>query len=302
MNNSIPEIMKKFLFGLLFFVTGIGIVFAQDSIPAETKKTLERAPFESGYFIDDQTVALPPAQTLQLVIQHRFGTVRNGFTDLAGIWGASNIRFGLDFTITKNLLVGIGTTKNKKMTDLQVKYTFLHQQKDGFPVTLTVYGDIGIDGRNKSSFGNAFKSRDRFSYYGELMIARRFSKMFSAQLGFAWVHYNIVDSADIMTKRNSHVNSMYNSNFQISGIGRAKISPQSSIIVSYAQSVMTYVNRRPWPNAALGIEVSTSTHAFQVYLAAASGILPQEVAFYNNNNPHDGVFLIGFNITRLWTF
>ena len=81
--------MKKFLFSLVFFLTGIGIVFAQDSIPAQTKKPLVKAPFESGYFIDDQTVALPPAHSLQLVIQHRFGTIQNGFTDLAGIWGGS---------------------------------------------------------------------------------------------------------------------------------------------------------------------------------------------------------------------
>jgi hypothetical protein len=52
----------------------------------------------------------------------------------------------------------------------------------------------------------------------------------------------------------------------------------------------------------LGIEVSTSTHAFQVFFAAAQGIVPQEVAFYNENNPYNGVILIGFNITRLWTF
>ncbi|MGA2822263.1 MAG: hypothetical protein ABSE72_01930, partial [Bacteroidales bacterium] len=67
--------MKKFLFGLIFFFTSVGTVFAQDSIPAITKKTLVKAPFESGYFIDDQTVALPPAHSLQLIIQHRFGTI-----------------------------------------------------------------------------------------------------------------------------------------------------------------------------------------------------------------------------------
>ena len=292
--------MKKFLFSLVFFLTGIGIVFAQDSIPAQTKKPMVKAPFESGYFIDDQTVALPPAHSLQLVIQHRFGTIQNGFTDLAGIWGGSNIRFGLDFTITKNILIGIGTTKNKRIQDIQLKYTFLHQRKGGFPFTMGLYGNMGINCLNKTAFGTVFKSRDRFSYFGELMIAKRFCKEFSAQLGIAWVHYNIVDST--VTKRDWHVNGMYNDNLQISGIGRLKISPQTSIIATYSQSVFTYVNKKPWPNAGLGIEVSTSTHAFQIFLAAAQGIVPQEVAFYNENNPYNGMILIGFNITRLWTF
>lgn len=292
--------MKKFLFSLVFFLTGIGIVFAQDSIPAQTKKPMVKAPFESGYFIDDQTVALPPAHSLQLIIQHRFGTIQNGFTDLAGIWGGSNIRFGLDFTITKNVLIGVGTTKNKRIQDIQLKYTFLHQRKGGFPFTMGLYGNMGINCLNKTAFGTAFKSRDRFSYFGELMIAKRFCKEFSAQLGIAWVHYNIVDSS--VTKRDWHVNGMHNDNLQISGIGRLKISPQTSIIATYSQSVLTYVNRKPWPNAGLGIEVSTSTHAFQVFLATAQGIVPQEVAFYNENNPYNGMILIGFNITRLWTF
>ncbi|MGA2823982.1 MAG: DUF5777 family beta-barrel protein, partial [Bacteroidales bacterium] len=203
-------------------------------------------------------------------------------------------------TINKNVLIGLGTTKNKRIQDLQLKYTFLRQRKGGFPFTMAVYGNMAINCLNKSSFGIDFKSRDRFSYYGELMIARRFFKMFSVQVGIAWVHYNIVDSA--ITKQDWHVNSMYNDNLQISGIGRLKISPQTSIIATYSQSVLTYLNRRPWPNAGLGIEISTSTHTFQVYFAAAQGIIPQEVAFYNDNNPYNGVILIGFNITRLWTF
>ena len=185
MHKPIPDYMKKVISSLFFIFIGIGIVFAQDSIPAQTKKPLEKAPFESGYFIDDQTVALPPAHSLQLIIQHRFGTIQNGWTDLAGIWGASNIRFGLDFTINKNVLIGLGTTKNKRIQDLQVKYTFLRQRKGGFPLTLAVYGNMGINCQNKLTFGSEFKSRDRFSYYGELMIARRFCKMFSAQLGIA---------------------------------------------------------------------------------------------------------------------
>jgi hypothetical protein len=194
----------------------------------------------------------------------------------------------------------VGTTKNKRIQDLQLKYTFERQRKGGFPFTMALYGNMGINCLNKSAFGTEFKSRDRFSYFGELMIAKRFCKEFSAQLGIAWIHYNIVDSA--VTKRDWHANGMYNDNLQISGIGRLKISPQTSIIASYSQCIMTYVNRKPWPTANLGIEVSTSTHAFQVFFGTAQGIVPQEVAFYNDNNPYNGVFLIGFNITRLWTF
>jgi hypothetical protein len=291
--------MKKLLIILLFFIAGIGMVFAQDTIPEQsTEKPLAKAPFESGYFIDDQTVVIPPAKTLQLIIQHRFGTIQNGWEDLAGIWGASNIRFGLDFSITKDVLVGIGTTKNKRIQDLQVKYTFLRQREKGFPFTISAYGNMGINCTDKSNFGKDFKGAYRLSYFGEIMIARRFCKEFSAQLGIAWVHYNVVDT----TMKENHVNGMFNDNLNISGIGRIKVSPQTSVVLSYSQPVFTYLNTPPWPNFGVGVEFSTSTHVFQVFMSAAQGIVPQEVVMYNNNNPYNGYILIGFNITRLWTF
>ncbi len=292
-------IIRRFFLGMFFLFTGMGLVFSQDSVVSQTAtKAIVKAPFESGYFIDDQTVAQPPAHSLQLILQHRFGTIQKGWEDLAGIWGNSNIRFGLDYTITKNLLVGIGTTKIKRLQDLQVKYTFAHQRKGGFPLTVAFYGNMAINCTNKSNFGSTFKWTDRLSYFGEFMFARRFCKEFSAQFGIGWAHYNQVDS----TMKDTHVNSLYNDNLYLSGIGRVKISPQSSIMLSYSQSVFTYLNKMPWPNVGLGIEISTSTHAFQIYIAAAQRIIPQEIAMYNDNNPYNGALLIGFNITRLWTF
>lgn len=296
-------LLQKLFFGLVLFFSGLGTILAQDSVVPEqsTKKPLAKAPFESGYFINEQTVSVPPAKTLVFVFQHRFGTIQNGIEDLVGIWGASNIRMGLDFSITKNLLIGAGTTKNKRLQDFQIKYTFLHQKKGGFPFTIGVYGNAAVNLTNKSNFGaeSEYKFAYRWSYTGELMIARRFGNYVSLQLGLSWVHYNLVDTV----MRNNHVNAWFkNDNLNISGIGRLKVSPQTSIILSYAQPVLTYLNTQPWPDVGLGVEICTSTHAFQIFLAAAQGLVPQEVIMYNSNNPYNGAILIGFNITRLWTF
>ena len=55
--------MRRLLLGFIFMISGLGVVIAQDSIKEQpTKKPLEKAAFESGYFIADQTVALPPAK------------------------------------------------------------------------------------------------------------------------------------------------------------------------------------------------------------------------------------------------
>ncbi len=352
--------MKRLLLGFIFMVSGVGVVLAQDSIPEKpAQKPLVKAPFESGYFIANRTVALAPAKTLELVIQHDFGTVQNHWKDLYGIWGGSNIRIGFSYTITKDLQIGFGTSKLKLQQDLSLKYVVARQRKGGFPLTISVMGNVAIDCRNKSFLGNnklpssldfgsivtdtafrsslaaqvsenqkqhgldyitynqatglkgankadlsslfdhTFKASNRFSYFAEVLVARRFCKMFSAQLGIAWVHYNLVDMAEA---DNNHVNGMKNDNIDISGLGRLKLTPQTSIILSYSQPVLTYLNTAPWPNAGLGVEISTSTHTFQVFLTSANGLVPQETIMYNSNNPYKGAILLGFNISRLWTF
>ena len=161
----------------------------------------------------------------------------------------------------------------------------------------------GLKGANEtdlnSLFDETFKASYRFSYYAEFMFARRFCKEFAAQLGISWVHYNLVDQAEMA---NNHVNGMYNDNVSISGIGRIRFSPQGSVLLSYSQPIWTYLNTAPWPNFGVGVEISTSTHAFQMFLTAANGLVPQETVMYNSNNPYNGYILLGFNITRLWTF
>jgi hypothetical protein len=352
--------MRRFFFSVIFVMSSFGTLIAQDSIqepPAQ--KPFEKAAFESSYFIADQTVSLPPARTLEAVIQHDFGTIQEHWSDLYGIWGASNIRIGFNYTITKDLQVGFGTTKLKMLQDFNIKYVIARQRKGGFPLTITFFGNVALNASNKKFLGNnklasdldfnslvsdtafqrsianqviqndtnygldyitynqasvlnganesdlgslfdqTFKASYRFSYFAEFMFARRFCKEFSAQLGISWIHYNLVDS-DEMTA--NHVNGMTNDNINISGIGKIKISPQTSIMLSYSQSVFTYVNTAPWPNMGVGVEISTSTHAFQIFLTAANGLVPQETAMYNRNNPYNGAILLGFNITRLWTF
>lgn len=306
--------MKKVLLGLIMLFSGMSYSIAQDSIPAEpevTQKTLARAAFESGICMDNLTVAIPPAKTLEFVLQHRFGTIQNDWSDLFGIWGASNIRLGLNYSITKNLLVGFGTTKNNRLQDLLVKYTFLHQEKDGFPLTIAFNLNYSLNATNKSMFGTDYKFIDRLAFYHEFLFARRFGSMFSAQLGISYTHFNKVDQSIDSTAKNDAL--------AFSLLARVKVSPQSSIVLSYVQPVIVNYDpafivrdgnnwleiqndRAPYPNISLGWEVSTSTHAFQMYISAAQGILPSEVVMHNTNNFYNGYILLGFNMTRLWGF
>jgi hypothetical protein len=138
--------------------------------------------------------------------------------------------------------------------------------------------------------------------------------MFSAQIGLSYTHFNKVDQTLDTAK-----NVVRNDALAFSLLGRFKLSPQSSITVSYQQPIMLNYDpafivragynwmeipkdKAPYANLSLGWEVSTSTHAFHLYISAAQGIVPSEIVMHNQNNFFNGAILVGFNLTRLWSF
>lgn len=105
--------------------------------------------------------------------------------------------------------------------------------------------------------------------------------------------------------------------FALSAAARYKFSPQSSIIFSgtwpmFIQSLseqnqayndsQAELGNRVKPNITIGWEISTSTHAFHLYLGSAQNIIPQESIMFNKNDFFDGGILLGLNVTRLWSF
>jgi hypothetical protein len=215
----------------------------------------------------------------------------------------------MNYSILNNLTIGVGATKFNKMEDLQVKYRIIEQTRsNSIPVTVMLYGVAGIDGSNKTKWDataesdtSKYKFSNRLSYFGQVIVSRRFNDKLSLQIAPGFTHYNCVDS-------------VYNHDrFSLSFAGRYKISPQGSVIVSgdfplNIKGIEDYKKVDPKtviydrPNICVGFEISTSTHAFHIYLASAQGILPQEDIMWNKNDFFKGEFLIGLNITRLWNF
>jgi len=283
----------------------------EDTIVETPVERPVRPAFESGLLFDAATTTLYPSKTLEMIIQHRFGIIdfNDDNTDFLGIWGASNIRIGMNYSILDNLTVGVGATKFNKMEDIQLKYRVIEQTRsNSIPVTVMLYGVAGIDGSAKSKWDGTpdslepkYKFSNRLSYFTQVIVSRRFNDKLSLQIAPGFTHYNSVDS-------------VYNHDrFSLSFAGRYKFSPQGSFIISGdfpvdIESLKDYKKVDPKtviydrPNVCVGFEISTSTHAFHIYLASAQGILPQEDIMWNKNDFFKGEFLIGLNITRLWNF
>lgn len=295
-------IMKKHILLIILFVLALTNVFAQDT----EKDQPVSNPFETGVLIDNQTTVIPDAKTLEFVIQHKFGTVDNGFSDLFGIYSpGANVRLGLNYVLRKNFQVGAGLTKKNKYTDFNAKWTIFQQtEHNKMPVAVALYGNIVVDGRTNETFGTSYDPFDRLSYFSQLIIGRKFTDWFSLQIGASLSHYNSVGRAFDHDKIGAHIN------------GRIKFSDQSSLIFNYDAplkikqiSEHTEWTDHPKPNLSLGLEIFTYTHAFQIYIGTADGIIPQDVMMWNQNkipnifkNKSLEGFAVGFTITRLWMY
>ncbi len=289
--------MNKYILILLsvFLCAGINSTAQNDSIVQKDKAV--RSPFESGIIIDNQSVVVPIKNTLEFIIEHRFGKIDN-LGDLFGIYAASNIRLGVNYSLRNNLMIGFGTTKDNKLQDFRLKYVLFEQtRKNTIPVGIAFYGNMAFDGRNKDVFGTNYSFSNRLSYFAQVIISRKINHAISLQVAPAFSHINSVQKGYEHDK------------ISISFSGRARISPQSSIIISYDQPLEfsgLYENTepllKPKSSLAIGWEISTSTHAFQLFIASSRALVPQYNMLYNTNDWTQGEFFFGFNITRLWSF
>ncbi len=301
-------VMKKYILFLIVLGISFSTAFAQD---AEATDEPVYLPFESGILINQHTSVIPDVKTLEFIIQHKFGSIENGHSDLWGLYSSANVRLALNYVPVKNLQVGIGQTRKNMYTDVNAKWTVFEQtQSNSIPVAVTLFGSAAVDGRNESAFGTArvvdtkgetmpvdVAFGDRLTYFSQLIVGRKFTDWLSLQAAASFTHYNMVGWDYDHDVVGAHFN------------GRIKFSPQSSFIFNYdlPLKIKNISEQTNWdnfaePNLAFGVDISTYTHSFQIYIGNAGGILPQDIMMYNQSKFDKQGIALGFTITRLWMY
>lgn len=261
----------------------------KDTVPERP----QRPAFQSSFIIDNPTNVLYPKKSLEFQIKHRFGLVNTGQNDRGGLWGNSNIRLGLTYSVHNNWTLGWGTTKFDRLEDFNLKAAILRQTRsDKIPINISYYGNMAIDTRDKENFE---RGTDRLSFFNQIIISRRFSPKLSLQVATSLSHYNYVEYR------------MNNDVFGLAVGGRYKFSKQGSILVDYSHPFTHHLDGEvldedPEPGLSVGVEFATLGHAFQIIVSNLNGIVPQKNYVFNQNNFFEGDVLIGFNITRIFRF
>ena len=309
-------------------------VFCQDSTAAVEEPSIKKPKpvkntFQSVWIIDNQTVMVPVKKTLEMDIQHRFGTVKKGYENFWGLFASSNIRIGFSYVPIDKLNVGLGFTKTTvgiskqqapsnvdgPVWDGSLKYSIITQTKGKYPVSISYYVNAAINTKKDTAEVYYRNYSDRLSYFHQLIIARKVTDKLSVQVAPSISHQSQVNG--YFVKLNDSTlkvkPEMKFDHFAIAFSARYKLTEVLSAMVNYDQPITKHVSNNPNPSLSFGLEVNTSSHSFQVFATNYYYIIPQTNNLYNKNSPfkytdaannkvEGGKFMIGFNITRLWNY
>jgi hypothetical protein len=285
----------KLFYVILFII--ISPLISQDDLlemldDDPNKSEFVESAFKGTRVVNAQSLEIPKPKILQFMIQHRFGSIENGFYDLFGMDYAT-IRFDFHYGLTDRLSIGIGRSSLDKIYDMFLKIKLIRQTSGSksFPFSVLFYSDIGIDTKRKPEIYPSVKDNfsNRLLYVNQFIIGRKFSRNLSLEILPTLLHRNLVPTNDDDHDQAS-----------IGIAGRFKLSNRISINADYFFPIGDR-NDNYKNSLAIGIDYETGGHVFQVMLANSQG--PYEYTFIENANGDfsSGILYLGFNISRSFT-
>ncbi len=275
--------------------------FVFDSLSAQMQRTraVQDGPVDELFLIGSvagmSTVTNLEANNLNSLIMHNFGLVSGGIEDFYGLDQGAAVRLGFDYGITDKLSVGIGRTSVEDNVDLRFKYTVLRQLKsDKVPVEVAVKGDLGVTTQKNNRGFEDFTFAERLNYFGSVMIARQFNGKITFQIAPMVSHFNTVIVETVGQPEPEHTH------FGVGFAGRIKLDVRKSLTFEYLP-VLGERTEGTKNHFALGYEIETGGHVFQMFFMAGQWFTEQHLLARNTNNFFAGDFRLGFNVNRIFS-
>ncbi|HUX84747.1 MAG TPA: DUF5777 family beta-barrel protein, partial [Chitinophagaceae bacterium] len=170
----------------------------------------ERATFKSSRLLLSNTNETALKHTLVFYLEHRFDDIAGADGGIKTFYGfdlTQDVNISFDYGITDRLTLGVGRCKGSpeiafnaaqngkavylnsqsQLWNASLKYRLLEQTTDNhMPFSVTLYGDAVIStmAASTDTFSDAYfqKPADRLSFCGQVILAKKFSDQFSAEL------------------------------------------------------------------------------------------------------------------------
>lgn len=290
--------MKRLYCIFCFVMLGLTASAQEDLLElldgGETEKQLVSATFKGTRLINGHSIETVAGKELVFLIGHRFGRLNEGFYTLFGLDRAS-IRLGLEYGINDRLTLGFGRGTYEKSYDGFVKYRLLRQDNKNMPVSITYLGTTAINTLKWPQPNRENKAISRLSYVHQILIARKFNSDFSLQLMPSFVHKNLVQRAD-------ESNDIYSLGFGARYKLNKRVSLNAEYYLNLNQNLPNYNGIKPSNALALGFDIETGGHVFQLHVTNAQSMIEKGFISETVGNPFQGDLYFGFNISRTFSF
>jgi hypothetical protein len=257
---------------------------------AETIKYVT-ATFKTTRLISGHSSENVAKGVMDVKIAHRFGTINKGGYELFGLDNAT-MRMGIDYGITKYLMVGIGRSTYQKTYDAFFKIKLLRQSTGGrnMPISLSYVPTIALKTLKDQNPEQKNYFTSRLYYTHQLIIARKFSEKLSLQLMPTFVHRNLValekDPNDILA---------------IGIGGRQKLTKRLSLNAEYYYLLPGSKLTGTTNSLSVGFDIETGGHVFQLHFTNSQGMNERTFISETTGKWEKGDILFGFNISRVFT-
>lgn len=248
--------------------------------------------FKSTRVINGQSIELLGAGVLDFRISHRFGRLNGGSYQLYGLDQAT-IRLGLDYGISKRLMVGIGRSSSKKEVDGFLKYRLLWQSTGprSVPFSLILVSGITVNGLKFEDETRTNYFSSRLAFVNQLIIGRKFSERLTLQLSPTLIHRNIVTET---VNRHDVV--------ALGTQGRIKLSKRIAFMLEYFYVFPGSMQDIDYTNSlSIGFDIETGGHVFQLHFTNALGMNERAFITETDGSWGKGDIQFGFNISRVFT-
>jgi hypothetical protein len=295
-------------------------VRAQDDLLSLVEEDKDASPKQ--VYATFKTVKICNAQTIETVkknhldfrISHRFGNIYDAnlknpinetFQTFFGFGEVSDVRFSLDYGVTKDLTIGIGRSSMNRLLDGYGKWTFLRQTADfSMPVSVALFSSVGYTHARPfeqplySGIVKDFETNElhRFNYFSQLIIASKITDWLSLELLPGYMHRNFIHE-----RYNSNNDAPDENSFFTLGFGgRIKLSKRVSFLGDYFYNFSPYFSNNPsaFNPLALGFEIETGGHVFSLFFTNAGGLIENNFIPYTDNSWTKGQVKFGFTISR----
>ena len=159
------------------------------------------------------------------------------------------------------------------------------------PLTITLFSGMYYSAEKKKVFGINYyaNATDRFSFCNQLMIGRKFNASLSVQITMGMVHVNLAER--ITDKNDCYFTGV---------VARMKLTNRQAVTIEYAQRLNKYSQTKYYNSFAIGYDIETGGHVFQMHFTNSFGLTENQFYMYNTTMWSNWGIRLGFNVSRVF--